>query len=363
MYQDRLGNIPADYYWRDDIPAIELERVFRPSWLLVGFTDDLQNHNDFITAQIGTAQIVVQNFHGKLKAFRNVCTHRFSRIQTEKCGNRTLLCPYHGWSFGADGIPTGIPFNKQSFQLNDDDREALALESYALETCGRFVFVRMAKYGEGLKAFLGEYFGHLEHVTKICTDRFETLSFDWDANWKLGMDNAAEGYHVPLVHPESFGLVLKLDLDIAADKEHSLYRGNLTERSLKWWNGVKKSLKLATSDRFPEYGNFLIFPNIVITYSFGTFLTVQTFDPLAPNKLRINTSAWLGSNKGGAARDYVVEELKTFSKTVRDEDAAICAIAQSGISDWPHDRPPLLGEMEGRIAHFQKAYAKRMGLT
>ena len=62
--------------------ARELEAVFKPSWLCLGFVDDLKSDRDFITAQIGPHSIVVQNFGGELKAFRNVCSHRFSRIQT-----------------------------------------------------------------------------------------------------------------------------------------------------------------------------------------------------------------------------------------------------------------------------------------
>ena len=40
-WQNRLGRIPADHYWREDVLARELEAVFKPSWLCVGFVDDL----------------------------------------------------------------------------------------------------------------------------------------------------------------------------------------------------------------------------------------------------------------------------------------------------------------------------------
>ncbi len=56
----------------------------------------------------------------------------------------------------------------------------------------------------------------------------------------------------------------------------------------------------------------------------------------------------------------VIDSLKSFSEQVRNEDRDICAIAQLGTRAAPPQRPPLLGELEGRIAHFQKAYARRM---
>ncbi len=358
-YQSLLGQIPADSYWREDVLAAEIEHVFKPSWLCVGFAEDLQNHQDFVTAQIGLHSIVVQNFEGSLRAFRNVCSHRFSKIQCEKAGNRVLQCPYHGWTYDAGGKPIGVPLNKQSFGLNDADKAALALQSYALETVGHFVFVRMSREGPDLRTFLGSFYDDLKHVSDVCPDRFEMESYDWAANWKLGMDNAAEGYHVPLVHAESFGLILSIDLDISTDVDHSRYVGKLKERSLKWWANVGRSIKLEPSTVYPQYGNFLIFPNIVVTFSAGAFLTFQTFDPTGPQRLRINSTSWLAKNNGRAARELVLDSLKSFAAQVRNEDAAICAVAQLGVRE-AGSRPPLLGALEGRIAHFQQAYARYM---
>ncbi len=360
LTEQRLGCVPPDHYWRDDILALELTQVFEASWLCVGFTEDLREHQDFITAEIGRRGIVVQNFHGELKAFRNVCTHRYSRIQTERKGNRPLQCPYHGWTFDSQGIPAGIPMNRKCFGFEQADRQQLGLETFAVETVGHFVFVRMSATGASLREFLGSFHEDLAHVSEVCPDRFESRRFEWEANWKVGMDNAAEGYHVPLVHPDTFGVILPLDLEISTDAEHSRYTGGLKEQSIKWWTNVGKAIALEPSARYPGYANFLIFPNVVVTYSFGAFLTFQTFDPLGPGRLRINSTAWLARNNGRAARQMVVDSLKAFSEAVRNEDRDICAQVQFGMRDAPDNRPLVLGTLEGRIAHFQQAYMKRM---
>lgn len=361
-HPELLGLIPADHYWREDVLAEEMARVFAPSWLCVGFAEDLKNHQDFVTAQFGPHSIVVQNFDGELRAFRNVCSHRFSRIQNAACGNRALQCPYHGWTYGADGRLIGAPLNKQSFDLNDDDKRRLGLQAYAVETVGHFVFVRMSADGPSLRGFLGGLYDDLAHVSEVCPDRFERAAYDWDANWKLGMDNAAEGYHVPLVHADSFGLILSIDLKISHDQEHTRYTGNLKERSLTWWRQVGKAIDLRPSEIYPQYGNFLIFPNIVVTFSYGAFLTFQWFEPTGPESLRIHTTSWLAKNNGRAARGMAIDSLKSFSEQVRNEDRDICAIAQKGTRGMDGDRRMVLGALEGRIAHFQKAYAARMGL-
>lgn len=360
MLEQRLGFIPPDHYVREDVLDLEMKRIFEASWLCVGFTQDLAKHQDFITADIGRRSIVVQNFHGQLKAFRNVCTHRYSRIQTTRCGNRPLQCPYHGWTFDQEGLPAGIPMNRKCFGFDDSDKQRLALQAYAVDTVGHFVFVRMTAEGPSLREFLAGFHEDLAHVSEICPDRFESKSFLWEANWKVGMDNAAEGYHVPLVHADTFGIILGLDLEISTDAEHSRYTGVLKEQSIRWWKQVHKAIDLQPSARYPGYGNFLIFPNIVVTYSYGAFLTFQTFDPLGVDRLRINSTAWLARNNGRAARQMVVDSLQAFSESVRNEDRDICAQVQLGMGDVPGDRPLVLGSMEGRIAHFQQAYMKRM---
>jgi choline monooxygenase len=360
-FENRLGFIPSDHYIRDDIFSLELKYIFELSWLCVGFTEDLKNHNDFITANIGDRSIVVQNFHGELSAFRNVCTHRFSRIQMQSCGNRPLQCPYHGWTFDSKGLPSGIPMNRQYFGFEEADKQRLALQKYDIEIVGHFIFVCMNSKGLSLVEFLGDFYEDLQHVSEICTDRFETAQFQWNANWKVGMENAAEGYHVPLVHPNTFGTNLSLDLEISKDCEHSRYTGKLKDKSLKWWSNVEKAIELKPSQRYPGNGNFLIFPNIVVTFIYGSVLTFQTFEPISTNNLRINTTSWLAKNNGNAARSMVLEYLKTFSETARNEDRDICTQVQAGMRDLPNNRPVMLGELEGRIAHFQRSYMARMG--
>jgi hypothetical protein len=93
--------------------------------------------------------------------------------------------------------------------------------------------------------------------------------------------------------------------------------------------------------------------------SAGAFLNVQTIEPTGAETLRLQTTSWLAANNGRAARGMVVDSLKGFAGQVRDEDAAICAVAQKGTRE-AGTRAPLLGDMEGRIAHFQRTYAGYM---
>lgn len=360
---NHFGALTADYYCREDIAEREMSAIFKKVWLCVGFTDDLLEHNDFITVEVGSLGIVVQNFHGTLKAFRNVCSHRMSRIQNNPKGNRPLICPYHGWTYDQEGHLAGVPMNKKCFGFSDEDKLALGLTPFHLEVCGRFVFIKMTDNGPALSEYLGAYYDALIHLTAICPDRFEHTTIPWAANWKVGMDNAAEGYHVPLVHADSFAQVLTLDLAISIEGPHSAYLGKLTPKSLRWWDHIKQQIALVPSTIYPEYANFLIFPNIVITFSYGAFLTFQTFLPTSINTLRLQSTSWLAKSNFGAAREMVLASLIEFSAKVRGEDERICAVANQGICDPSNTRPFILGNLEGRIANFQKAYVHYLGIS
>ncbi len=360
-YRTLLGQVPAENYAGAPTLRRELDAIFRPSWLCVGFTSDLKAHNDFITFQLGPHSIVVQNFKGALKAFRNVCSHRFSRIQTEACGNRSLTCPYHGWRYDGEGRPMGIPHNETAFGLTDDDKTALALEAYALEVVGHFVFVRMKSSGPTLRAFLGDVYDVLEHVAATCPERIENTVHEVEANWKLGVENGVEAYHHPLVHADTFSYVLQPGVVMNTYGPHCTHEGILTEKSAHWWTTVTNMARLTVSDRYRDYVSFLIFPNIVTTFTAGAFFTFQILTPLSDTRMRIASSGWLAEG-AGAARQAVIGALTAFSGKVRDEDKTICEIAQAGVSEHGLNRPPLLGEVDNRVRHFQRAYADCMGV-
>lgn len=124
-------------------------------WFHLCMADDLATPNAFVTTRVGAVPLVAQNIKGRVVAFRNVCTHRFAVIHGEPAGCGPLRCPYHGWSFDADGVPVGLPFNPTDFQLEAEGRRRLALHPASLARCGRLVFVRVATDGPSLEEELG----------------------------------------------------------------------------------------------------------------------------------------------------------------------------------------------------------------
>ena len=356
-------NFTNNFYSDQKFFNSEYFKIYSKNWICVGTIDDFANINDFIVFKYSNFELIIQNFNGTIKAFKNVCSHRFSRIHVLKKGNRRLICPYHGWTYDDNGVPKGVAFNQRCFNLSDNDKSRLALDKFEVGICGIFVFVNLGGLNISLADFLGKYYDVLIHVSKYAFLKFDNVSEDWMANWKLVIENALEGYHLPLVHKDSFAEVLTLDLKFDCALKHSSYIGLLTEKSKKWWKTIDKIFGLDRSSIYSEYLSAFIYPNLIITFSYGCFLTVQIVEPINLTHTLLNTNVFISRSKNNVS-DLVFNSLKDFGALVRSEDKEICEIVQSGSLDFTANKykHQVLGSLEDRIVHFQKQYLVDMEL-
>ena len=344
--------------------AREAERIFRRSWIFVGFADQLARPNDFITAEVAGTSVVVQNFDGAPAAFHNVCTHRHSLIQRQPCGNRRLECPYHGWLFNREGVPVGIPGNDAYFGFDRAAKARLALSRFEVAARGRFVFVRLEPGGAGLDDFLGGYGPLLDDLSAF-TEPLGDETEEWAANWKIGVESVLEPYHVDSTHPETFKPFIRKSWETAAEGEHSRCLTALSEPSARWWARVVHTLGLARDERYRDYDHRFIFPNLSLAVTHGALLSVQTYDPLDAGRLSLRHRLFLAPSRkpgaaGGAAWRSVADSLRAFNRQVLDEDRQAAESVHRG-SRQVGDRPPVPGLAEDRIVAFHAAYLARMG--
>ena len=143
---------------------------------------------------------LIRNFAGELKAFLNVCSHRFSAIRRECRGNGPLQCQYHGWVYDKNGLPAGIANIKEFADITDSRRKELALEEWQVETCGELIFIRRQS-SESLRDWLGEAWPSVEAIGSALGEQLDCNRMMIDSNWKVAVENTIENYHVRSVHP------------------------------------------------------------------------------------------------------------------------------------------------------------------
>lgn len=115
------------------------------AWQLVGVSDDLANHNDWVRRTVSGVDVFVQNFNGELRGYHNVCQHRGFPLRREARGNGTVQCGFHGWVYDRHGVPTGIPRNRELFCLSRERQSELAIPPVRVATIGRFVFAALCE--------------------------------------------------------------------------------------------------------------------------------------------------------------------------------------------------------------------------
>ncbi|MBV8307587.1 MAG: aromatic ring-hydroxylating dioxygenase subunit alpha [Gammaproteobacteria bacterium] len=195
-------SLPAWVYNHPEMTRLEYERILKPSWQIAGHVSQLARAGDFVTFELGgDSVIVLRDAAGAIRALRNVCRHRGTRLLegSGHCAGR-ITCPYHGWTYRYDGSLLATPA-RDSFP--DLDLREHGLETVRVEVALGFVWVCL-----GVEAPPPPSRIWAPLLEELAPYRFEDLvptaplfTEEWHVDWKIAMDNYLESYHVPIGHP------------------------------------------------------------------------------------------------------------------------------------------------------------------
>jgi TetR/AcrR family transcriptional repressor of bet genes len=125
-------NVPAWAYSDNALLTLERDRLFRPSWQLIGHEADIPRIGDFLTADLaGERVLVLRSSDSKIAAFRNSCRKRPHALLAARQGHlsSTIECDLHELVYGLDG----------KFRSGSTPGDLTPLE---LSVPGRFILVR-----------------------------------------------------------------------------------------------------------------------------------------------------------------------------------------------------------------------------
>src|SRR3954447_23628339 len=153
---DRAPLSPAlepNLYLEPEIVRLEQEAIFERTWQLAGHVSDLSEPGSYLTTDVVDQPILVVRDHdGEVRAFRNVCRHRGSRLLSGsgQCG-KAIRCLYHGWTYKLDGTLIGVPEGRDIPGL---DKARLGLHEVRAEVFCGLVFVNLDADAESLAPWL-----------------------------------------------------------------------------------------------------------------------------------------------------------------------------------------------------------------
>lgn len=200
---ERAFAMPKSVYTSPEFAAAEVEHIFARDWLCAGRADALKEPGDYLTMTIaGEPVIILRDREGALRGMSNVCRHRMSTLLEGRGHVRSIVCPYHAWTYNLDGTLRGAP----AMAANEEFcKEAIRLPAIRVENWLGWIMVTLnpeAPSPSEALADVEKLVGYLDMGSYTETFR-ET--FRWATNWKVLAENFMESYHLPVCHSGTIG--------------------------------------------------------------------------------------------------------------------------------------------------------------
>ncbi|MEE9335503.1 MAG: aromatic ring-hydroxylating dioxygenase subunit alpha [Granulosicoccaceae bacterium] len=335
---------------------IEIDTLFKPSWLLVGHECDLPSAGDYLTFEAFKERVlVVRNKAGEINAFHNVCRHRGGRLVIDNAGNceHALTCPFHGWSYSFDGALRAVPAANTFKDLNKSE---ISLATVELEIWMGFIFIRFQAGGESLAAMMAPIADEIAQYKPAELQTYAPASVELKPfNWKAIHDIDNEGYHVPVGHPALHQLYGQNYSD-ANEGGIQVSRGYFNTKEPTLWS-VKNYVSLMPkfdhlpADKQHVWYYFLHFPNLIFAF-YPDMMEIYMTIPETPTSTRYvsRTFALPDDRREVKAVRYLNTRI---NNETAEEDDSFVGWLQDGMrsSAWTQ---PILSELESNVRDYHR---------
>ena len=306
--------MPTSVYTSEDFVEAELKHVFGKDWYCVGRADALSKTGDYVTAELaGQPIVVLRDADHQLRAMSNVCLHRMSTLLQGRGNAKTIVCPYHAWTYNLDGKLRGAPAMSQNDAFCKDHYR---LPQVRCEEWLGWVFVCLDPEAETVSVQLAEVADMIAayDMTNYSESFYE--EHVWDTNWKVLAENFMESYHLPVCHAGTIGGLSKLeDMVCPPGRPAFNYHTILKDESLRIAMAhPTKNDRLKGEERRTTY-LLALYPSLMITLTPGYFWYIS-LHPKGPGQVHIRFG---GGMSNDFAEDTDISENFTQLKTLLDE--------------------------------------------
>jgi choline monooxygenase len=345
--------LEPNLYLEPEIVRLEQEAIFERTWQLAGHVSDLGEPGSYLTTDVVDQPVLVVRDHdGEIRAFRNVCRHRGSRLLSGsgQCG-KAIRCLYHGWTYRTDGTLIGVPEGREIEGL---DKSRLGLHQVRAEVFCGLIFVNLDPGAEPLGARLS---GLAQRLAPYQLDRLTRFGRGGDvqpANWKVVVENYIEGYHIPIAHPSLMRLLDYQRYDVEVHDDWVWFEAPMRDKPSDnrlervYQRLVKPAPGLGPNDR-RVWRFALIYPNTTIDLYPDQVNTWR----LWPDGADHTRDEWgTFRHPDAPASSRVVQKINNvLNTTVLKEDVDLVENVQRGIRTRGYHPGPL-SRREAAVAWF-----------
>jgi phenylpropionate dioxygenase-like ring-hydroxylating dioxygenase large terminal subunit len=304
----------------------------------------------------GKPLLIVRDTDGGLHGLLNTCRHRGMRLVEDRaCARRTLVCPYHGWTYALDGRLRHVPMAETFPGL---DREALELVRFPVAEHGGFVWGNPRPGARlDVNAWLGVIADDLHWLGIPDAVLFRRIETERACNWKLVIEAFLESYHIRVLHRDSiypfFEDAQAVSDDVGPHIRSVVARRRITEGTV--WSEDPREVR----DRVTY--SYFMFPNTVLIFH-PDYASAISLYPLAPGRTRWVHAMLVPANKAG--EDWTPHWEKTLAlmegRVFQREDLYAAEGIQEGLTSGAN---PFVrfGTLEFQLASFHRSIEARLG--
>lgn len=357
---DGVFAVHRDAFLRQDVFALEMERIFENTWVYVGHESQVPKPHDYLTTTIGRQPVLVtRDAKGELHCVLNSCRHRGMVVCPLRSGNQKFhTCRYHGWVYDSAG-------NNRQVADQDAGRypPGFKAEDHGLVPVAKFgshngfLFASLNADVPTLAEHLGDAAQFLDLLTLQGPEGLEfvpgSVAYTFEGNWKLQIENALDMYHFGYVHVSYVELLRKRAQTVtggtpppATGEQGSFSFGR--GHAMMWRSNSRASPQLLEQRaaafaprmneaqlRWSTHGrNLTIFPNMQIVDNV-TSMMLRVIRPLDAGRTEMRTHCLAPRGEGAAERAGRIRDYEDFfnpSGLATPDDNVIYEHSQAGLA-------------------------------
>ena len=364
---DDARGLPNQSYVDDAYYEKERQAVFAHNWFAIGFGKDVPEAGCVMPVDfMGVPFLITRNKDKQINVFQNVCRHRGMKLVEEPTRLKgPITCPYHAWAYDLDGQLRATPHAGGPDIHSHDSVPCAELPLNAVRSYvwRDVIYVTLEDDTPEFEVYAGDLMARWAEFEQPLYSGGSDSGFELDlaCNWKLGVENYCEAYHLPFIHPDlnSYSRLEDhyniLDDTSYAGQGSNVYNPQIADDGRQFPSFGKLSSKW---DQGAEYCAF--FPNVLLgvhhDHAFAIILT-----PAGPERTIERIELYYASDDVSQEAYDDMRAINTAMwKKVFEEDILVVEGMQKGRHAPLYDGGKFSSVMDTPTHHFHKWVAEKM---
>jgi phenylpropionate dioxygenase-like ring-hydroxylating dioxygenase large terminal subunit len=294
--------------------------------------------------------------------FHNVCRHRGLLLVEAPCAAvKSLVCPYHGWTYAPDGQCTGISYWDRGDMkpLRPTPDQGYGLLEVPSRVWLDVVFVDLFGGAPPFEEAIRPVEARWDASRLAPRTWLSTWEADIQVNWKLVIENFMDAYHLPFVHPQVGTPVSAARHEIIQLTDDVFGARYLHAAVMRAWSKPLPPIGGLPAVLDDHAESFFVFPNTLL-FAHPSFLALRTILPLGATRTREVEHVYVSGDAMADGFEEQRRQIKESSRLINDQDLPILARLQATRASAAVDAGRFAPDWDRRAWMFQMRVAEAL---